>query len=800
MAAGPENFNPRRIVVPSGYEDPSGLVPRPAYYVEVTPIPDRVLVDPKTAPELVDELIEAKVQSLFQAIYDEDDSYIAASYGLEGARIDADEARLMAFIDLVDEYRLLENSHARKVKEYERQAGRPRKRRRRTKELPVVGSSGESEETPRQKAIRLRDEHARRVEEARQIQNLILDRAILDLFSVTDNHSYSGIPIVLHQLDQSIEGLMKAMVGNQDVRFEHLKERNPVDYFFTSLARRLASVGEDDIVLFQRYSYKSSPEPVREAADCEVLATTLEYALKGDTISEDRETRRHLRAIGTAYFTFLGRRALYLSKGGAEDTYPLLTLMYDQIIAAHYRGNPEISRGITDHLNRYFRSLATAKVVGPEVKALSDRIKNQYFDLITKGIVDPEDTFSPEDLDDSRREVEIRAVEVPDELFSYLESEEMTIVYGILSRYSFGRLSSRDYLAMRQCKPGPALVAAMLSLELGVASKRDLLDFMLVYNVKAQAVRTRGAGQIKAYALFGDIAEFAQKNIENLSDADLAEFGYLNVEDESWGEETARRLAAFYDENKTLGDSELTTAFFLIYGSRVLQERLDPRDRVQAENAYLAAEILDNQEWFVSPRGDRFRSVGDKEMADYLIDAMTFRMDSSYPREYMIQVKFAGIEKPFEFWFDIHKNLLGPSRQPLIADCVLRAQFLNIVLKRLYFITSGILSKPGGEPQDEAAAGSDQPEIYRRAHWRHLRSTPARPITLETHSAQKHAREVREDYGIDIFAEIKRRRSVGTLLPDEFITYVRESRPSREADPLVPNDLVYVPELMTLPL
>ena len=122
---------------------------------------------------------------------------------------------------------------------------------------------------------------------------------------------------------------------------------------------------------------------------------------------------------------------------------------------------------------------------------------------------------------------------------------------------------------------------------------------------------------------------------------------------------------------------------------------------------------------------------------------------------------------------------------------VLNRAFVTLFLKSLFYILLGLFSSD--EIEIEHGDGTRMLD-YKRAHYRHLESTTERPITMESHGAQVHAREVLEDYNIDIFAEIRRRRGIGTLKPNGYITFVREVTPREVAGLVLPNDLRYDPE------
>ena len=70
---------------------------------------------------------------------------------------------------------------------------------------------------------------------------------------------------------------------------------------------------------------------------------------------------------------------------------------------------------------------------------------------------------------------------------------------------------------------------------------------------------------------------------------------------------------------------------------------------------------------------------------------------------------------------------------------------------------------------------------------------------MQSAGARGHAQEILEVYGIDIYAEIRRRRRIGILLPHEFLTFVRESVPDRDLRNMLPNELLFDPIKIKIP-
>lgn len=255
-----------------------------------------------------------------------------------------------------------------------------------------------------------------------------------------------------------------------------------------------------------------------------------------------------------------------------------------------------------------------------------------------------------------------------------------------------------------------------------------------------------------------------------------------------------RDLIAEYQQNSSSAFESRALNTYFTYFISELGVNIETSEK---ENDYLWNEVLNNTKWFVSPRGDRFRHTRDPQLRDINIEYLTFSIDKQYPREHKVEIKILGIDEPIYFWLDTHQNLLNKSRQSISADLRFKTIFANVLLKRLYAITSGFLGRD--EPEFGSGEQSRQME-YKRAHYRYLTSTTNHSITMESHGAQVHAKEIKDDYGIDIFTEIRRRRTLGTLKPNEYLTFVRETTPEHRSVLILPNELKFNPELVNIPI
>ncbi|MCL4338117.1 hypothetical protein M1271_00330 [Patescibacteria group bacterium] len=217
----------------------------------------------------------------------------------------------------------------------------------------------------------------------------------------------------------------------------------------------------------------------------------------------------------------------------------------------------------------------------------------------------------------------------------------------------------------------------------------------------------------------------------------------------------------------------------------------------------LAADIRDRNEWFVAPWGDAFTLTdgNNLDLRDQHITSLVFYPDRlTQGHKVVISTdivsKSEGKPLQLEFYIDREGNLYHGNRQPVTIHLWALSPFSKLLLERINFITSGVLSKNMEvvlPTITSRIAGQERKVSHIRPHWRHLFSTPVRPITLQSDSAQEHAAWVENVYGIKIYDENLRRRDAGLLkftdVEKEYITFVKEF--DDETAPQTPNQLAY---------
>ncbi len=570
----------------------------------------------------------------------------------------------------------------------------------------------------------------------------------------------------------------KDSFGNAQQQFEGIEVRKPIEYFIVSLAEYLANT--NDPTLYNSFKYRRSPDLSIISEDCRVLDIVLSLLLDTDSLSASKQSVDQLENLGKSLVSFLKRRASYLSGSVYSETYPMISLLHDIYTAALYRGKPNILQRLSKMIDKYFADFIYSGLVNSEIEtwaanwgianmaAVQDICKNSsLLDL------DPTDPVTLDKLPQSAIDFFLSAEHLLGRVYGGLERETRSSAYSSLIKES--RVIT--FLSRMQHRVVTSQVRKTIAnRDTFVRVGRFLNDIPLTQLYAQHGIEVSGR-----HLLHG-----REKYIR----------GYLATLGGHEGR--LRRLRELYEAGKPLSKEVLSIDFFNNYLTAFWYERDRRVEEYEEENRYLLDEVLDNGLWFVSPRGDRFSNSRDLELQDKALESISFYTDRRFPREHRVVLRIMTIDYPLEFWLTTDRLFMGWNRLALAADVYSKEALLNLILKRLFFITSGLLSI---ETKKGVETGEDTLLLeYRRAHYRYLLSTDTRPITMESHGAQVHAIEVLEDYGINIYAEIRRRRALGSLRANEYITYVREVTPGISGQLVLPNEIRYNPELIQIPV
>lgn len=745
--------------------------------VEVTPRTDRWLTEAGRSWDEVDSILEGRLQVLQGAFESPQQSAVkvAESYGIEHG-VSGNMARFLAHVELFDEYQFafswnlgkaksLRSTYEEEKSTIQKGPGRPGAKRKKIHDRWVEEYNSQI------------DEHTKTSEVAKKVKDLVLRKAVLDIFSQKNNSSLDGRPLVVQDFPKIIDDVKTTLEDRASGNSE--QQKNLIDQFITALAEYIRSVRDEG--LFAKYAYRTTSGLVATRQDCEVIDAILSFMQEPQNLSVYQSTQVQLRELGNSYINFLARRAEYFSQTKIVEEYPYLSLLYDTYTAALYRGKPSIISSVSGSVEPRITGAMNVLRIKEEANKLAQE-RSQAIVAIYEYICKNPKFFSlkAESFSD-----------IPEEIILYNTNNGGRIFIGFMSLSLEG--SSGKKVEFVGGSKAASVVVHRAKEEIQRNIKR-LLGTTASDPDFAQSVVNASAFYNHSISSRLDIeVDLADLFLSHVSVVDsFSKHIYKSIP------QTSRQdVKSLYNEI-TYGNINLKNMVFLRkYLREYWREPESETAEIERENDYLWKEILDNSIWFVSPRGDRFSKNRDPYLEERGIDSVTYSIDPKHPREHRVGIRFSGLGQEFFFWLDSRRIVLGARREVLSVDPVLMQTMTNLLLKRLYFVTSGVLSHKTEEGGEED--GSRIPE-YKRAHYRFLTSTAGRPITMESHGAQVHAKEVKDQYGIDIFAEMKRRRAVGTLPPNQYLTFVKETTPGVQGLLILPNELTFDADLIKLPV
>ena len=668
-------------------------------------------------------------------------------------------SRLLAYCELMDEYRLVQHLYGEKRKQTSGQYQQAKDQLRSqgfkpSKYQRLIQAKWSQEYEP--EIIRL----DQRVERARRVEDLILAKAVLDMFSLSGNHTATGEPLVLQQLPRLLE-MQKDF---------SLKEPDQVDYFLARMTDYLATTQSGS--LFRSFSYRVHPQLVTDQEDCAVLSEVFDFMYRE---GQAHDADKRLWNLGHSLITFLKNRSDYLSDTKLADDYPRLSLVYDLLASAIWGNRAVVASDIHNLIDRHFLPSVRSNNFQQEIQELARRLAQKRNLLVA--------TVAPKI---AKSMMGIEHDSFADDAAITLISPEFRIL-AILPYYN--KLVDIDVVILQ-----PSETIGMVGNQLLKAGKINLEEFKLVRKFeRLQAadlfVLTLGACGTVFFPDSDDaFLNLLQKDFENPRSESLSQ---QELDDR------LRQFRIIQNEvaasGSKLGSKEIVKGFLAAFFGENLQE---PKE-VDAENSSLWDEVLDDSVWFVSPRGDRFSVAHDTELSLHGISSITFGIDRSKPRSHLVAVRVQGADIPLKFWLGSDRRLHHEDGDAVLFDPLIQMGFINLVLRRLYTVTSGQLSQ-----EIQEAHGDGEPGFiteYRRAHYRILASTEGRKITMESRGAHVHAKEILETYGIGIYKETARRRALGRIKPYQFLTFVREVSPQLKGALVLPNELQYNPDQVRFP-
>lgn len=759
-----------RIPIPSTYFSYDSPHAEKGLMLNVAPRNNEWLISTDRAFAETNSTIEGFLLSTEQVLTSEEDSKLKKDYGVD-TEISKPLSRFLAYLEIYREYGLLINGHENRLAEIRTSYEAEKERIYRTthpkgKAIKKIG------ETYRNTYEQLIANESNSIQASKQVEARIFRKAAVDFFSqeVTTIVPLQMMPKVL------TEARILAKKVPEDKGRQMDEE---ITGFLEGLGEYIKKTKDSD--LFANYSYKKTKGIVQTSDDTSVLSTALTYALSPDLIELPDNDKNLVNSLSRSYIIFLRNRAISTSVGLAE-TYPRLTLIYDTLTSALSTGQTEVVNNVTQEIiDGTFNELTRGKGIKDEAKVFAQRLMESYvpFDERTASVeyISPEiaSNFYLKSLD-----------ELPASLKELAVKDEFRIFVAFVHQLSHSKDFERLRLKIREgsVKDIYALVHKSFTPDfrrkLMQAEPSFMHKFTVTYNLPFQDIYT-------AVGITEDLVTYISSNKRQPEHIYVAAG---EPKPKGTTREDYEKLIQIAEES---GNQELLSTLLYEYCHEFLDKNDVPIKRVEKQNSELANEITNYQKWFVSPRGDRFSGERDVEISNIGLSSIVFNVDPKYPREYKVAMVLETGTKPFNFWIDKNGKLLDGDRSTLIMSSAYRQLLTNVLLKRLYVITSGKLSE--SEEFDNLGEGEfKRITEWRRAHYRIYKEDSR--VTLNSISAENHAALILKDYGINIWDEIERRRKVGSLTQKQVMTFVREVKPqTKEGDEIyAPNEVPFDPE------
>ncbi len=589
----------------------------------------------------------------------------------------------------------------------------------------------------------------------------VLTISVLDIFSLTNCSTSGGRPLI---------------AGDFILMVEEIGEGPARDKLQTFL-RRVGShlVESYDRDLFSKYSYRASKEIITKTEDIQILESSLRLLATSN---------RDYQFLGNGFFEFLKHRLN--SSGVKGEEYPYLNLIYDIVLASYYSGDPRVIQATQTAIDTHFGDTLRTSELENDCKKLARRemdVRSKARNKVTS---------------DLRFFQELPGVGyyIPNEIGEFIASPEARITMSMswLSHQSERGSGYENSVVLT--KVSQLMTKAWHKVEKQLRGV-DFQNENTLVNVSARLPR---ADILRQLGIEEDLFIYLTSSISSLRhnvrvSPELQDsYGRMSVLPDLFDRNSKlEQINNTVDILKKLPDRYIDE-FFAAYFPYFLSEYGKNKERIHAENDWLWKEVLDNPVWFVSPKNDRYTPRTDPQLFDLAMQSVIFSTDKRHPREHRIKIAFDRIDFPFEFWLTKDRHILMNDRKTWPTDPEFKQIFSNILLRRLYNITSGTLRQDQQEePEYETGLRSGIFE-YRRAHYKTLRNER---FTMQSAGAKKHAQEIKDIYGIDIIKETERRWNNGTLNRAHLLTFAKEVNTGLSTGA---NDVSYDPNSIRIPV
>ena len=727
-------------------------------------------------PEEADQLLEGWLDGYQQHFTNPKDSSIAQQHEIERP-LQPQVARMMAYLALADEYFSMRDARQSEIDSYEMALKEKREEiNSAVKENRYTKGRGQKERA------QLEYDHKEKVSQPAKLRRK--SQAILDLIS----RKYICEQFGPQDGDDDFRLTPDSFFRTQD-------EVNEISQVHESKVRFLSQITQvfnerKDPVLQQSYRYKVSEGLSRNLADCQALSMGMKMALGIDIEGEDDQVL--LQHLGESFLSFVSGRALDQSirRLPLTQTNPILETTYDILSAAMtISHSTKLSIGLPQVLEKTMGNMLKSSQVPKESARLAKEFLTSADALIGNHAMDllqikttPLEKIHPDiiqfTISDLKRMIDAYRFTLK-LLFSmdqfegpFQENRTMREFYNLVQQGFKPLLPALKIWRQNEVETIGNITSTNMYRALGIPV--DLANSMATH---------RGAID----SLIGHFDQLNSSGESSLPEAARVGLGHMS---------TSPSFPEFVKKISETGKSALippdATEWLSMYSRYYLQRLNEGQQKViEGESQSLGHHILNTSKWFVSPRGDRFDNRNDRELAAQGIDAITFMVDPRYPREHRVVVQLRGLDQEINLWIDTKTQLLNENHELLNVDPQFKLTFSNLILRRLCFITSGILAQPQ-EEHDQGVDGGPN-FTYKRAHYNIL-TNPR--FTMTSDGARMHADEIWEEYGIDIFRERDRRRRIGVIGPSDHLTFVRETNPDVMPEQPVPNTIIFDPDLL----
>ena len=746
-----------KIVIPA--KDARNWYPdKPDIVINVTPQSDRWLADNSRTYDEVNQSLEGRLNGIETNLLEDKPNAYRITYGLE-TEITLPQARFLAYVDLLAKNQTEQSIHENciaglKIKYSEEVAEIDD--RAKSKNLAMRDKTKLYKNTYKSEI----DKNGLELRDDRKIHELILRKAVIEIFAPQENGGLTS-----KRLPGIIDEIKENLSDTPDDKKEKVEAR--IDGLLDKLTKYLPETR--DRILFSKYNYRESADLVTSANDTKNLTTALQFALNPESLSSSEKTQKQMSKLGQSYLMFLGNRAFKpVTEPG--DKYPRLSLIYDTYASAFFSKNTTVLSNVGNKvIDVLYPNYGGNRDVINEASKLVGNFATDFKSLPEIDLVKLENDFE----------------NPPESIINFGMKPEYRMVFGLTDLYA--RYPDFVESGVLNISPNFNKVENALGSALGKKDPYFSIDFensdMKFLDKKMSYLDVTTFLKKKALA---DLYTTVVFHSFGLTESTYTLEEKPRFVKDKW-KAISNTMKELYKEDYF---EEMLPETEFLYLLQFWQEDRSRIKTVERQNEKLKHEINDNAQWFVSPRGDIFSANQDQEIAEKGIASLTFGIDRAYPREHKVKVVWSGEVKPTNYWIDSEGRLLNGDREPLMLESVFYQLYSNIMLRHLFVITSGILSDKTEKEIIDAGMGEKRIE-WKRAHYRTYKEGSR--FTMESGCAHEHARQIKDDYGIDIYKEIKRRREIGTLLPNQVMTFVRESQPHSEGYDAKPKELPFDP-------